>query len=166
MKKCLRLCKDAETHGWDSWLTYDWQAAKAGTRGKHVEEPKSHANCCTTGQKSQAGQAVSSNSRLGPVMRPSHQTTLFRKNWLFTFLSHLTMYGPLYLWNIESFQREFWERNHREKQDWFIHNLHIDSSNSSTFFLSIVTSLRGTLPKPFLTLPISVKRPFGALGSN
>ena len=38
----------------------DWQVAKRGTRVKHVEELKSHASCCTTRQKSQAGQAISS----------------------------------------------------------------------------------------------------------
>ena len=65
------------------------------------------------------------NSRLSPVAWPSRQTTLFGKNWLFAFLSHFTIYRPLYPWNVECFQREFWERNPREKQDWFIHNLHI-----------------------------------------
>ena len=39
---------------------------------------------------------------------------------------------------------------------------HRDSSNSSTLILSIVISLRGSLPKSFLTIPISVRRPFGA----
>ena len=38
---------------------------------------------------------------------------------------------------------------------------HRDSSNSSTFTLSIVTFLRGSLPKLFLTIPISMRRPFG-----
>ena len=55
MKKCSRLCKDAETRGW----THNWQAVKVGTRVEDAGELKSHANCCTTGQKSQAGQAVS-----------------------------------------------------------------------------------------------------------
>ena len=41
-----------------------------------------------------------------------------------------------------------------------------DSSNSSTLFLSIVKSLRGLLPKPFLTISISMRGLFGALGSN
>ena len=76
-------------------------------------------------QKSQAGQAVS--SWLSLVTRPSRQTTLFGKHWLFAFLSHPIIYRPLYSWNIESFQREFWERNPREKQDWFIHNLHMET---------------------------------------
>ena len=39
---------------------------------------------------------------------------------------------------------------------------HRNSSNSSTFIISIVTSLRGSLPKHFLTIPTSVRRPFGA----
>ena len=43
---------------------------------------------------------------------------------------------------------------------------HRDSSNSSTLTLSIITSLRGTLPKHFLTIPISMRRSFGALGSS
>ena len=67
------------------------------------------------------------NLWLSPVVRPSRQTTLFGKKWLFAFLSHLTIYRPLYPQNVESFQREFWERNPREKQDWFIHNLHIET---------------------------------------
>ena len=37
-----------------------------------------------------------------------------------------------------------------------------DFSNSSTLTLSIVTSLRGSLPKHFLTIPTSMRRPFGA----
>ena len=41
-------------------------------------------------------------------------------------------------------------------------SLHRDSSNSSTLTLSIVISLRGSLPKPFLTIPTSMRRPFGA----
>ena len=67
------------------------------------------------------------NSRLSLVTRPSRQTTLFGKNWLFVFLSYPTIYRLLYPRNIESFQKEFWERNPREKQDWFIHNLHIET---------------------------------------
>ena len=31
----------------------------------------------------------------------------------------------------------------------------------ASLFLSIIKSLRGTLPKPFLTIPISVRRTFG-----
>ena len=41
-------------------LARGWQVAKGGTCVKHAGELKSHANCCTIGQKSQAGQAVRS----------------------------------------------------------------------------------------------------------
>ena len=66
------------------------------------------------------------NSRLSPVARPSCQTTLFGKTD-FHIPSHPTIYRPLFPRNVESFQREFWERNLKEKQDWFIHNLHIET---------------------------------------
>ena len=42
----------------------------------------------------------------------------------------------------------------------------INSSNSSTLFLSIVKSLKGLLPKLFLTISISVRGLFGALRSS
>ena len=74
---------------------------------------------------------------------------------------------PLYPRNIESFQRDFFKEKPQRKTR-LIHpqSLHKDSSNSSTLFLSIVKSLRGSLPIPFLTIPTSMRRPFGALGSS
>ena len=45
------------------WLKIG-KSPKAGTRVKHAKELKSHTSCCTTGQKSQAGQAVSSQLEL------------------------------------------------------------------------------------------------------
>ena len=130
---------------------------------------KSRANCCTTGQKSQAGQAVC--SRLELATQPNREVKslehLIWEKLTFHIPSHPTIYIPLYPWFCESFQREFWERNPREKQDWLIHNLYLrDSSNSFTLFLFIVKSLRGLLPKPFLTISISMKGLFGALGSS
>ena len=57
MFKIVQGCRDS----WlDSRVTRDWQAAKVGTRVEHARELKSHASCCTTGQKSKAGQAVNS----------------------------------------------------------------------------------------------------------
>ena len=41
---------------------------------------------------------------------------------------------PLYPRNVESFQREYWERNPREKQNWFIYNLHIETLQIPLFF--------------------------------
>ena len=63
--------------------------------------------------------------------------------------------------------RELLERILREKPQKKIRlthpqSSHRDSSNSSTLILSIVTSLGGSLPKFFLTIPTSVRRPFGA----
>ena len=103
--------------------------------------------------------------------QPSHEVKLPEHPvWeilTFHIPSHLTIYIPLYPRFRERSQREFWERNPREKQDWLIHNLYLrDFSNSSTFFLSIVKSLRGLLPKPFLTISIFVRGLFGALGSS
>ena len=109
------------------------------------------------------------NSRLNPIMMSSRQNTLFGKNWLFTFLlTLLYIYIYPYTHDFErAFQREFWERNPRKNQDWLFHNLYLrDSSNSSTLFFSIVKSLRGLLPKPFLTISISVRGLFDALGSS
>ena len=129
VKKCSRLCKDAETRGWTrGWLATgkppklahvwsmwgSWRVMPAVAlqdKSLRLARPLAHGL----------------NSRLSPVTRSSRQTTLFGKNWLFTFLSQPTIYRPLYPQNIESFQRDFWERNPREKQDWFIHNLHIET---------------------------------------
>ena len=119
--------------------------------------------------KSQAGQVICSWLELATqpsreVKSPEH---LVWEILTFHIPSHPTIYIHLYPQFWESFQREFWKRNPREKQDWLIHNLYLrDSSNSSTLFLSIVKSLRGTLLKPLLTIPISVKRLFSALGSS
>ena len=92
-------------------------------------ELKSHASCYTRGQKSQAGQAVS--SRLELATQPSREAkSPDHPVWVkltFHIPSHSTIYRPLYPWYSESFQREFWERNPREKQDWLIHNLHIET---------------------------------------
>ena len=107
------------------------------------------------------------NLRLNLVARSSRQNTLFRKNWLFTFLLTLLYIYP-YTHDLERASRENFERETLEKkQDWLIHNLYLrDSSNSFTLFLSIVKSLKGLLPKPFLTISISVRGLFGTLGSS
>ena len=68
-------------------------------------------------------------------------------------------------------ERELLERILREKPQRKIRLIHPqsslrDSSNSSTLFLSIVKSLRSLLPKHFLTISISVRGLFGALGSS
>ena len=109
----------------DSWL--------ASRQKLHTcqacQKLKSHASCCTIGQKSQAGQVVSSWLELATqpsreVKSPDHPVW---EKLIFHIPSHPTIYIPLYPRYSESFQREFWERNPREKQDWFIPNLHIET---------------------------------------
>ena len=68
MFKIVQGCRDSRL---DSRVTRDWQTAKVGTRVEHAGELKSHASCCTTGQKSQVGQAV--NSRLELMTQPSRE---------------------------------------------------------------------------------------------
>ena len=81
--------------------------------------------------------------------------------------SHPTIYIPLYLRFKESFQRKFL-REKPQRKTRLIHSQSSlrNSSNSSTLFLSIVKSLRGLLSKHFLTISISLRELFGALGSN
>ena len=161
MLKIVQGCRDL----WlDSQVTHDYQSVKAGTHVKHVGELKSHASCCTTGQKSQAGQAVS--LRLELATQPRRQNTLFGK------LTLRILFSPYYIQTfIPTKCRELPKKILREKPQRKIRLIHPqyshkDFSNSSTLFLSIVKSLRGTLPKPFLTIPISMRRLFGTLGSS
>ena len=154
----------------DLRLTRDWQAANCNTRVKRVEKMNSHSSWSTTGQKVQTGYSVTSRLELvaqsSREAKPPANFVLKKK----TDSSHFTLtlvYIPL----IPTKCRELPERILREKpqrKTRLTHpqSLHRNSSNSSTLFLSIVTSLRGTLPKSFLTIPISVRRPFGALGSS
>ena len=72
---------------------------------------KRRASCCTTGQKSQAGQAIC--SRLELATPPKH---LAWENLTFHIHAHPTIYILLYSRFRESFQRKFWERNPRENK--------------------------------------------------
>ena len=67
MRECEEMFKIVQGYRdsqLDSRVTRNWQAAKVGTRVKHAGKLKSHASCCTTGQKSQVGQAISSRLEL------------------------------------------------------------------------------------------------------
>ena len=130
---------------------------------------KRHASWSTTRQNRTTSRSVISWLDLAT------QSSREAKPWASSVLKNLTLhipFSPLYKYPLyprkkERFQKEFWERNPRVKQDWFIHNLHRrDSSNSSTLFFSIVKSLRGLLPKHFLTISITVRGLFGVLGSS
>ena len=108
MRECEEMLKIVQGCR-DSWLdlrvTCDWQAAKVGTRVKHAGELKSHDSCCIIGQKSQAGQTVS--SRLELVTQPNREAkSLDHSVWeklTFHIPSHPTIYRPFYPRNVESF---------------------------------------------------------------
>ena len=116
MFKIVQGCRDSRL---DSRVTHEWQAVKVGTRVEHVGELKSHASYCTIGQKSQAGQAISLWLKL--VTQPSREVKspdhLVWEKLTFHVPSHPTIYIPLCPRYSESFQREFIERNPREKQN-------------------------------------------------
>ena len=90
---------------------------------------KHHASWSTIGQKVQTDRSVT--SRLELTTQSSHESKLLANS----VLKNLTLCiafspqykYPLYPRNVESFRREYWERNPREKQDWLIHNLHIET---------------------------------------
>ena len=168
VKNCSRLCKEAGTRGWISRVAHGCKPPEWCTRAKHARS-WSVVPAVTLQDKSPKLArpfAHGLNSRLNTIARSSRQNTLFGKIWLFTFLLTLLYIYP-YTHDLERASRENFKRKTLEKQDWLIHNLYLrDSSNSSTFFLSIVKSLRGSLPKPFLTISISVGGLFGRLGSS
>ena len=104
------------------------------------------------------------DSWLSQVVRPSRQSTLLWKNWLFTFLSHSSINTP-YTHEIlrasrENFERETLEKNKINSSTIFTSN----SSNSSTLTLSIVTSLRGSLTKSFSHLTHISEKAFWCFG--
>ena len=85
------------------------QAARMMHTCQACQKLKRHASCYTTGQKSQAGQAVYSRLELATqpsreVKSPEHPVW---ENLTFPIPSHPTIYIPLYPRFRESFQREF-----------------------------------------------------------
>ena len=138
VKKCSRLCSEVETHGWILRVAYGLQAARRCTWVKHAEKLNRHASYSTTGQKVQTGHLVS--LWLGLTTQLSRKAKLpvhFVMEKLTLRIPNTHKYKcPSYPWNIESFQREYWERNPREKQDWLIHNLYIVTRQISQLSLS------------------------------
>ena len=94
---------------------------------KHAKKLNRRASCSTIGQKVQTGHSIS--SLLGLATQSSREA----KSPIHFVMKKLTLHipfslqykYPLYPRNIESFQKEFWEINPREKQDGLIHNLYI-----------------------------------------
>ena len=116
---------------------------------------KRHSSWSTTGQNRTTGRSVTSRLELATQLsreaKPRASPVL--KTWLFTFHSHPSISTPF------SHKRKRASRENFERKTRLIHPYSStrDSSNSSTLFLSIVKSLRGLLPKPFLTISIYVR---------
>ena len=129
VKKCSRLCKVAGTRDLDSRVACGWQAAKWCTRVKHAEKMNSHASWSTIGQKVQSGNSVYSQLELvtqsSREAKPLANSVL--KNLTLRIPFSLQYIYPSYPRNIKSFQREYWERNPKEKLDWLIYNFHIEN---------------------------------------
>ena len=109
MKKCPSLCKVARTRDCISWVARGFQVARSCTRAKHAEKLKRHASWSTIGQKVQSGLLVS--LRLGLATQSSRKA----KSPIHSVMKKMTLHipfslqykYPVYLRNVESFQRDF-----------------------------------------------------------
>ena len=147
MKKCSRLCKEGGTRG--------WLVAPSRQNDAHVPSmPEVEASCQLLHYRTKVsgwpGRLLvawthDSTQPLGQVAR----TPCLAK---YDFSHSFSLY---YIYtHIPTIQREFSERILREKpqrKTRLTHpqSSHRGSSNSYTFFLSIVKSLRDSLPKFF-----------------
>ena len=117
VKEKLKSMHSTGPCDWISWLAHGWQITKVDTHVKHIEELKSHANWSITWQNFQSSQAVSSWLKLATqwscgVKSPDH--SIWEKLTFRIPNTHQYKY-PLCPHIVESFQREFWERNPKEK---------------------------------------------------
>ena len=116
VKNCSSVCKEEGTHSWISRVAHGCKPPDWSTRAKHARSWS--VAPFTTGQKFQAGQAVC--SRLELATQPSREVKPLEhpvwQNMTFHIPSHPTIYIPLFPRFIESFEKEFWERNPREKK--------------------------------------------------
>ena len=116
MRECEELLKIVQRNR-DSWLDLVGGSRLQAVRMMHTcqtcQKLKSQASCCTTGQESQAGQAV--YSRLELATQPSREVKSLEhpvwKKLTFHIPSHPTIYIYIYIHLYpqfrESFQREF-----------------------------------------------------------
>ena len=161
VKNCSRLCKETGTRSWISRLASRQNVAHVPSM---LEAKESHQLLHYKTKVSGWLGHLLATQPSREVKSPEYPVW---EKLTFHIPSHPTIYIPLYPRFWESFQGEFWERNPREKQDWLIHNFYLRNfSNFCTLFLSSVKSLRGLLLKPFLTIFISVRGLFSALGSS
>ena len=117
----------------DSWLDLASGSGLASRQKLHTcqacQKLKRHASWSIIRQKVQTDRSITSRLELAT------QSSRESKPPASSVLKNLTLHipfspqykDPLYPRNVESFQREYWERNPREKQDWLIYNLHIET---------------------------------------
>ena len=160
VKKNSSLCTQQVAHDWILRLAHDLQVAKSGTCVEHADELNSHVL-----QKVWTSHSISLRLELAT------QSSCEAKSPIHYVLEKLTLRIPfspqykylLYPRNVESFQREFWERNRREKQDWLIHNLYIVTLQIPQLSSSpLLHPWEVHYPNPFIIIPISVRRSFRA----
>ena len=96
VKKCSRLCKDVETHDW----THGWLTTGKPPKLAHAWSMQGSRRVMLVVALQDKSPRLASllarglNLRLNPITRPSRQTTLFGKNWRFTFLITLLYIDP------------------------------------------------------------------------
>ena len=122
MRECEELLKIVQRNR-DSWLDLVGGSRLQAVRMMHTcqtcQKLKSHASCCTTGQESQAGQAI--YSRLELATQPSREVKSLEhpvwKKLTFHIPSHPTIYIYIYIYthNLERASRENLERETLEK---------------------------------------------------
>ena len=172
---CVRECEEllkCVQRSRDLWLDLAGgsrlQDAKLMHTCQACQKLKRHASCSLQNKSSRLARpfACGLNLWLNPVARSSRQNTLFGKIWLLTFLLTLLYIYPYTHYSKRAFRENF-EREILEKSRL----THPQSLPKRLFkflysFPLHCQSLRGLLPKPFLTISISVRGLFGALGSS
>ena len=131
VKKCSRLCKETGTCDWISWVARSLQAARSCTHAKHARSwsvmparalhDKKYRLTVQLPHGLDSQLATQSSRESKPLA-----SSVLKSLTLHILFSPQNKY-PLYSQNVESFQREYWEKNPREKQNWLIHNLHIET---------------------------------------
>ena len=164
MKKCSRLCKEAGTRDWILRVAHGCKLPDV----EHVPSmPEVEASCQLEHYRTKSSNWSFSYLALELTTQSSRKSKLpassILKNPTLRIPFSLQYKYPLYPRNIVSFQKEYWEKNPREKQDWLIHNLHIETLQIPLLSPSpLLHPWEVHYQNLFLTIPTSVKRPFGA----
>ena len=119
VKKSSRICTQEGPHDWILWLAsrQSWHTCEA-CRGVKGSRQLLHYK---TKLPIWPGHKVATRSS-HELKSPNHSVCYKTDS---SHSIHTLLYIPLYPQNLKSFQRIFWERNPREKQNWLIHNLHL-----------------------------------------